>query len=98
MLRPLSENPMQQKDDVLVDIKVTTRACQSVIIGLQNGYLQVRLQAIATKGQANTCLIELLAKKFSLQKSQVELISGEKSRLKRILLHSYNVETLRKLL
>ena len=77
---------------MLLDVKVTTKASQSTVIGWNNGYLLVRLKAVPEKGKANAALTELLGDYFSLPKSQVEIVSGTTSRVKRIRLHTYTIE------
>ncbi|MFH0731713.1 MAG: DUF167 domain-containing protein [Candidatus Omnitrophota bacterium] len=42
--------------------------------------LKVRVSAAAIDGKANKALIEVLAQHFNIKKSQVRIVSGEKSR------------------
>ena len=45
--------------------------------------MKIRLTAPPVEGQANSQLIEFLAKQFKVPKSQVQLLSGEQARQKR---------------
>jgi uncharacterized protein (TIGR00251 family) len=72
---------------VILSLRVTPRAAQSGIRGMQGEELKVSLHAAPADGQANQELLRLLAKFFSLPKRAVELLSGETSRSKRVLLH-----------
>ncbi len=44
----------------------------------------MRLVAPPVEGKANACLLEFLAKAFGVPRAQVELLSGEHSRTKRV--------------
>jgi len=67
----------------LLSIKAVPGAKNSSFDGLHgDGSLKVRLRAPPVDGAANEALVELAARAFSLRKSDVELVRGEKSRLK----------------
>jgi uncharacterized protein (TIGR00251 family) len=53
--------------------------------GEQDGMLKVCVTQSPEKGKANKAIIELLAKKLSLRKSAIELLTGETSHHKRFL-------------
>ena len=48
------------------------------------GSLKIRLTAPPVEGQANRALINFLAETLDLARSRIELVSGEKSRRKRV--------------
>jgi hypothetical protein len=48
------------------------------------GALKVRLRAPAVEGRANEALVEFLAKLLKRPRSAVRILSGERSRTKRI--------------
>ena len=54
--------------------------------------LKVALTQAAEKGKANAALIDLLAKTLGLSKSQIELVTGETSRQKRLLITTASSE------
>jgi uncharacterized protein len=56
------------------------------IRGLQDGMLKVAVTQVAEKGKANTAIVKVLAKELGLRKSQIHLLSGETSALKRFLI------------
>lgn len=96
MLSPLPTNPLPQGRDLLLDIKVTPRANENKIVGWQNGYLVLRVRPIASDGKANIAVIQLLADTYSLKKSQIEIVAGQTSRIKRIRLHTCSIDCIRK--
>ncbi len=65
-------------------MRVIPRASRSEIVGEYDGSLKVKLASPPVDGAANAELIKLLAKKFGVPKGDVEILSGETSKNKRI--------------
>ena len=65
-----------------INVRVIPRAKKPEIIELEDGSLKVKLISPAEGGRANKELISVLSKHFNLSKSQIQIISGEKSRNK----------------
>ena len=70
--------------DDTVDVRVIPRAGRSEFAGLRDGALLVRLAAAPVDGAANDELIALVARALHLPKRDITIISGERSRSKRI--------------
>ena len=66
------------------DVRVVPRSSRSEIVGEHDGALKVRIASPPIDGAANAELIKLLAKKFGVSKSDVEIVAGETSKSKRI--------------
>ena len=60
------------------------RAGRSGFAGLRDGALLVRLAAAPVDGAANDELVALIAKTLRLPKRDVTIVSGERSRSKRV--------------
>jgi uncharacterized protein len=60
------------------------RAGRSGFAGLREGALLVRLAAAPVDGAANDELIALLSKALKIPKRDISIVSGERSRTKRI--------------
>ena len=60
------------------------RAGRSRFAGLRDGALLVRLAAAPVDGAANAELIALIAKTLRIPKRNVTIVSGERSRSKRV--------------
>ncbi len=58
--------------------------------------LKVKIQAPAIEGKTNKELIKFLSEKISIPKSEIEIVSGENSKFKKVKLLSN--ESLKKLL
>jgi uncharacterized protein len=65
-------------------VRVQPRASENEIAGIMDGALKVRLQAPATEDRANLALCAFLAELLKRPKSAVRLLSGERSRSKRV--------------
>ncbi|HDQ04560.1 MAG TPA: YggU family protein [Deltaproteobacteria bacterium] len=67
-------------------IHVTPNASRNQITGFQDGALKIKITAQAREGEANAACIKFLSKFLSLPKKQIQIIAGEKSRQKIILI------------
>jgi uncharacterized protein len=76
---------IQETDGAVVFLlRVQPRASKDEVAGEMAGALKVRLQAPAVEGRANEALIEFLAQLLKTPKSAVRILSGDRSRTKRI--------------
>jgi uncharacterized protein (TIGR00251 family) len=69
---------------VVFTVRVQPRASRDQIAGVMDGALKVRLQAPALEDRANMALCEYLARLLKTPKSAVRILSGDRSRIKRI--------------
>ncbi len=67
-----------------IQVKVIPRAGRTALAGTRDGALLVRLAAAPVDGAANEALIEALAGALGVPKRNVSLVSGERSRQKRV--------------
>jgi uncharacterized protein len=72
-------------DGAILPVRAHPGARRNEIRDVQDGMLKVSVTQAPEKGKANKAVIELLAKKLGLKKSQIELIAGETSHQKRFL-------------
>jgi uncharacterized protein len=70
--------------DATIDIRVIPRAGKSGIAGRRGDSLLVRLNAAPVDGAANAELIEVLADVLGVPKRAVSIVSGERSRQKKV--------------
>src|SRR5215469_4013331 len=76
---------VQERDGVAIfSVRVQPRASKDEIAGEMGGALKVRLRAPAVENRANDALIEYLAQLLKTPKSTVRILSGDRSRTKRI--------------
>lgn len=67
-------------------IKVIPNAKKTEIVGVENDALKVRLSALPIEGRANEELVAFFSKNFKIAKRDIEIISGELGRNKRVAL------------
>jgi uncharacterized protein (TIGR00251 family) len=79
---------------VVLPIKALPGSRSKGLKGEQNGALKVAVTQVAEKGKANQAIIDVLCKALKLRKSQVELLSGETSAQKRLLIHGITLDEL----
>ena len=73
-----------REGSVVFTVRVQPRASRNEIAGVMDGALKVRLQAPALEDRANVALCEYLAELLKTPKSAVRILSGDRSRIKRI--------------
>jgi uncharacterized protein (TIGR00251 family) len=70
--------------DLILVCHLQPKASKSEFAGLHGDALKIRIQAPPVEGKANTELIKFLAKQFAVSKRDIEIISGELNRHKRV--------------
>ena len=74
-------------DGIVLSVRVITRAGRSGVAGTRDDDLLVRLGAAPVDGAANAELVAVLAAAFGIARRDVAIVSGERSRQKRVRLH-----------
>jgi len=69
---------------VIFAVRVQPRASKDEIAGEMGGAMKIRLRAPAVEDRANEALVEFLAGLLKTSRSAVSILSGERSRVKRI--------------
>ena len=69
---------------VVFVVRIQPRASKDEIAGEMAGALKIRLQTPAVEGRANQALIEYLAQLLKTPRSAVRILSGDRSRTKRL--------------
>lgn len=80
-----SEMEIQEREGrVVLAVRVAPRSSRDAVEGEYNGALKVRLTAPPVDDRANDALRRLLAARLNVPLSAVRIVSGEKSRTKRV--------------
>lgn len=79
-------------DGVELLVLVQPRASRTRVVGVHDGRLKVALAAPPVDGEANAALVEFFADALDLRRSAVQLLDGQASRRKRLLLQSVALE------
>ncbi|MCB2192204.1 MAG: YggU family protein [Deltaproteobacteria bacterium] len=85
----------KETEGVSLAIRVAPRASRNELAGVEAGVLKVRLTAPPVEGAANQALVKLLAKTLGVAKGKVRVVSGERSRNKRVLIQGLSPKELR---
>ncbi len=85
------------KADIIIHLKVTANAAQNEICGVIVGpdgkeRLKVKVTGIADNGKANKSLLKFLSKKLGVAVSNIMIITGKTSSLKKILIKNTEIQ------
>ncbi len=69
----------------VIQVLVVPRASRTRVVGIHDDRLKVQLAAPPVDGAANVALVEFVAEELGLRRSEVELIAGQTSRRKTLL-------------
>ena len=83
---------------VVLRVQVQPRSSQNQIVGLQGDALKIKLTSPPVDGAANKACCAYLAKVFGLPKREVELVAGQKSRQKKVLLNGVELSSAEEIL
>jgi len=81
---PLELQAHRDRGSVSFAVRVQPRASKNEVAGVMDGALKIRLQAPAVEDRANQALCAFLADLLKRPKSAVRILSGERSRSKRV--------------
>ena len=73
---------------MIIEVRVIPRARKTEFGGERDGRMVVRLAAPPVEGAANAALIEFLATHFGVPRNRIRILSGERSRNKRVEIQS----------
>lgn len=76
----------QGADGVRFPVIVAPRSSKTVVAGVHDGALKVRLSAPPVEGAANNELIAFFAKRLRVPKSAVTIVSGKSSKRKNVMI------------
>ncbi|MBN2455979.1 MAG: YggU family protein [Sedimentisphaerales bacterium] len=80
-------NPIVQNIDggVVFSVKVVAGASKTCMAGRWGDAIKVKVAAARQKGKANRCLVKFLASQLNVKQKDVEIVKGQFSTVKRIL-------------
>jgi uncharacterized protein (TIGR00251 family) len=71
-------------DEALLTLRVLPRAARDEVMGWDGAVLRVRLRAPPVDGRANEALRRFLGNHLGIPQRDIEIVSGETSRTKRV--------------
>ncbi len=79
----------ETKDGIVFQLKISPNASKNEVIKSTEG-VKVKITAPPVDGKANKCLIEYLAKLFKVPKTSIEILRGETSKEKTLLIKVFD--------
>lgn len=89
---PLPDFIKRDPDGLVIRIVAAPRAKRSRFVGFHGGVPRVAVAAPASKGRANEELVRFLAELLQVPRQSVQLLRGESSKYKSILIHGASRE------
>jgi uncharacterized protein (TIGR00251 family) len=85
----------EQDGAVTFEVRVAPRSSRNRVVGVHEGALKVALTAPPVDGAANDALRKLLAKALGVAKSEVEIVRGDRARIKVLRVHGISASDVR---
>ncbi len=71
-------------EETVIRIRLTPRSSRNEVQGLKDGVFRVKVTAPPVEGKANQALITFLSKALGVPKGSLDIVSGVKSRDKKV--------------
>ncbi|MCE5199237.1 MAG: DUF167 domain-containing protein [Armatimonadota bacterium] len=81
--------------ETLLKLHVTPRGSKNEVTGWREDVLCVKITAPPVEGAANAAIVKFIADALGIRKSQVDMVSGEKSREKTLRISGMTIEDIR---
>lgn len=75
----------ETKEGLIINLKISPNAAKNDIVKDETG-VKIKLTAQPIEGKANKALLEFLSKKLKIPKTSIEIIKGETSKDKTLLI------------
>jgi uncharacterized protein (TIGR00251 family) len=80
---------------MILDVKVTPYASKNEILRWEDNRLVLKIQGVPEKGKVNENLIAFLARILKIPKSDIHILTGETSRLKKLNIQGMSLDTVK---
>lgn len=79
----------QTKEGLILNIKISPNSSKNAILRDETG-IKIKLTAQPIEGKANKALVEFLSKQLKIPKTSIEILKGETSKEKTLLLKIFD--------
>ncbi len=90
-------NIREVENGIVVSVKVQPNASKDMVVGEHADQLKIAVTVAPEKGKANKKVIKVLSKLLGVKSSDVEILSGETSREKKVFIRNITKEGFSKL-
>jgi len=88
---------LEEKDgSIILKVMVQPRASKNELVGIHGDCLKIRLTSPPVENQANKKLCEFLSKLIGIGKRRIEIIGGQKARVKKVRISDSTLEEVRR--
>ena len=84
---------MKKDEGLIIRLKISPNASKNENIRSSDG-IKIKITAQPIDGKANKCLVEFISKKYKIPKSSIEIVRGETSKEKTILIKNLDNDKL----
>ena len=84
---------MKKNEGLIIRLKISPNASKNEIIRSSDG-IKIKITAQPIDGKANKCLVEFISKKYKIPKRSIEIVRGETSKEKTILIKNLDNDKL----
>lgn len=77
---------LETTDGIIFSVKLVPNSSLSKIVDFTDDYVRIKISAPPIENRANKELIEFCSDLFDVNKSKISIISGEKSKIKKVLI------------
>ena len=85
-------NVRKVEGGVVVSVKVQPNASKDRVVGKHGDQIKIAVTVAPEKGKANKAVIKVLSKLLGVKNTDIQIISGEKSRDKKVFIRNINEE------
>lgn len=78
----------------ILNVKLVPNSSFNKIVDYTEEYVRIKISSPPIENKANKELIAFCSKVFDVNKSKISIVSGEKSKLKKVLIQDSNIEEL----
>jgi len=79
---------------IVVSVKVQPNASKDRVVGEHGDQLKIAVTVAPEKGKANKAVIRVLSQRLGIKSSDIQILSGETSRDKKVFIKNINEENI----
>ena len=91
-------NIREVEGGVVVSVKVQPNASKDRVVGEYADQLKIAVTVAPEKGKANKSVIKVLSRLLGVKSSDIEILSGETSRDKKVFIRNINEEDINRVI
>jgi uncharacterized protein (TIGR00251 family) len=82
----------QTKDGILIKVHIVPNSSKTQIVGTHGDRLKLKIKAPPVDGKANEEIVSFLSKTLNIKKNQIELMTGQTSKSKNLLIKAFDID------